>query len=197
MPRIDNDEFYSATLKKHTLNHRKVHWNSLHSQHTRFRVLLKLLNRDLSQDAIVDAGCGLADLLTYLNTERIRVKKYIGLDLHRDMIMQARELHNNQEILQLDILNESLPTAEWYFCSGAMNVLTRDETHKFITKCFNSSSKGFVFNILKGRDQSLVYNYFLPQEIKKLSLELGAKVKFVEGYLERDFSVLMYKEPKE
>lgn len=147
---------------------------------------------DLSTSNIVDAGCGFGDLYLYLKEHSSTPKKYIGLEIMESMIGPALE-RTGCQILACDILHDPLPEADYYVCSGAMNILTRFETHLFIRRCFEASKKGFVFNLLKGPDESLVYNYFRPSEIKKLGRELGAKVKIKEGYLPRDFSVAFYK----
>ncbi len=147
---------------------------------------------DLSTSSIVDAGCGFGDLYLYLEERSSEPKTYIGLEVMESMIGPAIE-RTGCQVLACDILHDPLPEADFYFCSGAMNILTRFETHLFIRRCFEASKKGFVFNLLKGEDESLVYNYFHPSEIKKLAKELGAKVKIKEGYLPRDFSVAFYR----
>lgn len=192
MPRIDNTSFYNATLSRDTDTAQKVHWNSVESQRLRFKVLRKLLPKDLSTLDIVDAGCGFADLYLYLQETHSLPGNYIGLEVMEAMIEDAKE-RTGREVLACDVLHDPLPKADLYVCSGAMNILTRFETHLFIRRCFEASKKGFVFNLLKGRDDSLVYNYFHPGEIRRLGKEMGATVTIKEGYLPRDFSIAFYK----
>lgn len=158
-------------------------------------MLRRFIPENLQSFTIADAGCGFGDLFFYLQKETFPPEHYIGLEIVQPMIQSARE-RTGCPIISCNILHDPLPGADFYLCSGAMNILTRFETHLFIQRCFEASKLGFVFNLLKGEDDSLVYNYFLPREIKKLGRELGAKVKIKEGYLPRDFTVAFYKEKK-
>ncbi len=192
MPRIDNTEFYTAALKKYGDTAQGVHWNSIDSQQRRFKVLANLICDDFRHLSIVDAGCGFGDFYRYLCDNAQQPQNYTGLEIMEPMVETAKE-RTSCTILQCDVLNDELPSADYYVCSGAMNILTRFETHLFIRRCYEASTKGFVFNLLEGEDESLVYNYFLPREVKAIAKELGAKIKIKQGYLPRDFTVALYK----
>jgi SAM-dependent methyltransferase len=193
VPRIDNTEFYAAALKKHGQTPQGVHWNSARSQRRRFEILARFLPRNLSRYTLVDAGCGFGDFYTFLEHRGNLPKAYTGLDVMSEMIPVARA-RTGSAILECDVLSDPLPEADYYTCSGAMNILTRFETHLFIRRCYEASAKGFIFNLLSGEDESLVYNYHLPKAIKSLGKELGASVKITEGYLPRDFTAAFYKD---
>ena len=190
MSRIDNEIFYTAAIKKHGLSSRGVHWNSKHSQETRFDVLLSFIEEE--NFSLVDAGCGFGDLHTYLQDKKLLVKPYIGLDLSPAMVEIAKE-KTGCDILEKDICRDALPEADYYVCSGAMNILNRFDTYLFISNCFKACTKGFVFNLLMGEDDSLVYNHFYPKELQNLFDELGASVHVKKGYLPHDFTVFMEK----
>ena len=190
MSRIDNEKFYTAAIKKHGQSPKGVHWNSVQSQETRFDVLLSCI--DDHEFSLVDAGCGFADLYFYLEGQDIRFSSYTGLDLCSSMVEIAKE-KTGQEILECDICRDVLPQADYYICSGAMNILSRFDTYLFIRNCYEACIKGFVFNLLLGEDDSLVYNHFYPAELQVLFDELGAKVSVKKGYLQHDFTVFMEK----
>lgn len=193
MPRIDTKIFYRAALSKHGLTPLGLHWNSAGNQKVRFEVLASFLPAAMTAETVADAGCGFGDLLLFLEGEGRAPGRYIGLELMAEMCSEARRRTGGQ-IVQCNILSDPLPEADYYLCSGAMNILTRFETQLFIRRCFESSRKGFVFNLLEGRDASMVYNYFLPEEIIALGKTLGAKkVEVKRGYLPRDFTVFMKK----
>ena len=190
MSRIDNEKFYTASIEKYGENPRGVHWNSVQSQEKRFEVLLSLIDdKDFS---IADAGCGFGDLHTYLCKNEIPFSSYIGLDLSPRMIKIAGE-KTGCEIIECDICTDILPLADYYLCSGAMNILSRFDTYLFISNCYKASQKGFVFNLLMGEDDSLVYNHFYPNELQNLFDELGAKVTIKKGYLKHDFTAFLEK----
>ncbi|MBK1717935.1 class I SAM-dependent methyltransferase [Thiocystis violacea] len=191
MPRVDNEIFYRTALETHGATAEGVHWNSVESQEVRFRVLRSQLPDDLSAISLVDAGCGFGDLHAYLCREGDRPGGYIGLDLMEPMVETARQ-RTGCEIRVCDILADELPEADIYLCSGAMNTLTREETRAFIEKCLGASRQGFVFNLLKGWNNSPIYNLYLPGEIKRLGQELEVDYRIQEGYLAGDFTAAFW-----
>lgn len=190
MPRVDTHDFYQQALSRHGETAEGVHWNSRYSQECRFDVLRAFLPRDLSDLTLVDVGCGFGDFKTFLAREGELPKCYIGLDALEHMVKVARE-RTGEDIRLVDALADELPTADYYLCSGAMNTLTREETFRFIERCFAASRRGFVFNLLRGADNSSVFNYRHPDEIAAWAEQAGAEVSFREGYLHGDFSAAL------
>ncbi len=191
MPRINNDRFYQSALKKYGVSAEGVNWNSKYSQIKRFEIIYTLIQKEPSKTTIVDAGCGFGDFYLYVK-EQEKNFGYIGIDIVLENIAIAKE-RTNQKILHKDIITDSLPRADFYIASGSMNILNRFETWLFIRRCFDYSKKGFIFNLLKGREQKGSFNYFLPKEIKKFAKNLPCEIKIIEGYLENDFTVYLKK----
>lgn len=190
MSRIDNEKFYTAAIEKYGESSKGVHWNSTHSQEKRFEILMSCIND--KNYSLVDAGCGFGDLHAYLCKNEVPFSSYIGLDLSPSMVEIAR-VKTGSEIIESDICRDVLPPADYYICSGAMNILSRFDTYLFIRNCYEASRKGFVFNLLMGEDDSLVYNHFYPNELQNLFDELGAKVTIKKGYLKHDFTAFLEK----
>ncbi len=190
MSRIDNEEFYSAAIKKHGDSSRGVHWNSVYSQEKRFEVLLSCIADE--GFSIVDAGCGFGDFHGYLERKGVLFSEYIGLDVSPSMV-EIAQVKTGCEILECNICRDVLPEADYYVCSGGMNILSRFDTYLFIRNCYKACTKGFVFNLLMGADDSLVYNHFYPEELQGLFDELQAKVTLKTGYLKHDFTVYLEK----
>lgn len=189
MPRVENETFYKASLQRHGLTCKALHWNSEESQLLRFKVLLSMLPQDISNYSIVDAGCGFGDLYAFMNSKPL---KYTGIDIMDEMIEEAKN-KTGCEILKLDLCYDEAPSADYYICSGSMNILQKFETYLFIQNCYGACKKGFVFNILEGDDDSLVYNYFKEKELKELAKKLGAKMVVKSGYMYKDISVGFFK----
>lgn len=192
MSRIDNHNYYTTAITRHGNSAQGVHWNSQETQYKRFEVLLGMLG-DLEASEIVDAGCGFAELYLYMQKKGTLPRSYVGLEIMETMVEEARK-RVVCEVRVCDILRDPLPETDYYICSGAMNILTRDETVLFIRRCFAASRQGFVFNLLEGEDESLVYNYCQPKEIEIIAKELGAGFTMKRGYLPRDFTVFLQKE---
>ena len=189
MPGIDPKEFYTKKIALHGFTARGVAWDSARTQRRRFAVLAEQLG-NLRDSTLVDAGCGFGDFYLYLDERGNLPRRYTGIDLIPEMAAEARN-RTGCKILRRNILQDSLPRADWYVASGSMNLLSREETAIFIRRCFEHSRKGFVFNLLEGREREGTFNYWRPSEIQKLCADLGAKARIIEGYLEEDMTVVL------
>ena len=138
-----------------------------------------------SKNTLIDAGCGFGDFYHFIKP--LHDINYIGYEIVEENIAIARE-HTRQKIEQKDILKDPLDTAKFY-------ILSRFETYLFIERCFAHSQKGFVFNLLYGKDESSSFNYFLPQEIKHFAKKFDCEVITRTGYLPHDFTVYLRKIP--
>ncbi|MDD3475272.1 MAG: class I SAM-dependent methyltransferase [Sulfurimonas sp.] len=193
MPKIDNKTFYSSAIEMYGITAKGVNWHSKESQNLRFEIILKMLPKEMSEYSVADAGCGFGDLYLYMQKKKRMPKEYIGIDALIDMYSIASE-RTGCEIVVADICKEELPSADFYICSGAMNVLNDFETHLFMQNCFNSCKVGFLFNVLYGDKESETYNYLTRAKIEKIATELGAsEVIFKDDYMQDDVTVMFKK----
>jgi len=191
VPRIDQERFYSASIKKYGISAEGVQWNSRFSQQIRFQQIASYLTLE-SKDIIVDAGCGFGDFYHFLQDKQLGDYQYIGLDAMHEMVEIAQR-RTGCQIEKKDILTDSLPEGDFYICSGALNILTYDESLSFIEKCFAVSRKKFIFNFLEGEDSSLKYNYLRSEDVSKLGEKLGAFVQFRREYYGQDCTAVFEK----
>ena len=191
MPRINNDKFYKSALKKHGATAKGLNWHDDYSQIRRFEVIWKLIKDDIQTgDIIADAGCGFGDFYTFLSVNEDI--KYIGYEIVEENVKIAQQ-RTKQKIIHANILHDKLEIADFYIASGSMNILSRFESFLFIERCFDHSKKGFVFNLLYGKDESRSFNYFLPQEIKHFAKKFECEVIERHGYLPHDFTIYLKK----
>ena len=205
MPRIDSQKFYTSAIEKYGVSAKGVNWHSKWSQQIRFDMILEMLPKTLNSFSIVDAGCGFGDFYLYAQKKQKLPQKYIGIDSLSDMYSIASE-QTGCEIIIADICTpraflpdgqgiDELPTASYYICSGAMNVLNSFETHLFMRNCYEASECGFIFNILHGDIDSETYNYMTTSQIESIASDLGVKdISIKDGYLEDDITVGFFKE---
>jgi len=193
MPRIDSEKFYSSAIEMYGTSAKGVNWASKENQELRFDAILELLPKKLSEYLIVDAGCGFGDLYSYMYKRKRTPQKYLGIDSHIDMYSIASE-NTGCEIVIAEICKDEIPKADYYVCSGALNVLTKFETHQFIHNCYKSSKHGFIFNILYGEKESETYNYLTRDEIESIAKELKVnETLFKDGYLKGDMTIGFFK----
>jgi len=193
MPRIDNDKFYTSSIKNFGISAKGLNWNSKSSQELRFDMILELLPDDLSPYHIVDAGCGFGDFYLYTKKRKKIFKKYTGIEVHTEVFSIVSN-RLDAEIVLADVCKDDIPDADFYICSGAMNILDSFETHLFMQKCFSASKYGFIFNILHGDIQSKTYNYLSTKKIKSIASDMKVgKMVLKSGYMKNDITVCFYK----
>lgn len=188
--RIDNYRFYHTGIIDYGYTPQGLRWHSKQSQEIRFDQLLALLPLDAS--SVVDAGCGFGDLYGYIRSIGKHSLHYTGLDSLEIMVEEATK-RTQGTIYRCDILLDSLPNAEFYLCSGALNILTRKAAFQFIERCFNASSRGMIFNFLEGDKESKTFNYLRESSIKALGEKLNARVVLRRNYYENDCTAAFYK----
>ena len=127
--------------------------------------------------------------LSYLFDKTLKPKSYLGIDCEKQMIDLASKRFLNAKFEIQDILKDSLYKADYYICSGAMNILERDEIFIFIRKCFEASNNAFVFNFLKNDSLTNVKSFDIIGYCKTLSANMEIK----ENYLSNDFSIYLKK----
>ena len=193
MPRIDSEKFYTSAIEMHGTSAKGVNWASKESQFLRFKTILELLPKDISSKTLVDAGCGFGDFYLYMEKKKRLPKEYVGIDSLLDMHSIASQ-KTGKEIILANICRDTIPQADYYVCSGAMNVLNKFEAHLFIRNCFKACRDGFIFNVLHAGDVSETYNYMTLKEIKSIADELGVK-SFVyrDDYMQNDITVGLLK----
>ncbi len=119
----NNYQFYNPAIKKYGISAKGVRWNSKYSQYKRFEVLTNFIENEIKESNIVDAGCGFAEYYNYLFDNNLKPKSYIGIDCEEEMITLASKRFLNTSFYIKDIIKDELVFADYYICSGAMNIL--------------------------------------------------------------------------
>jgi 2-polyprenyl-3-methyl-5-hydroxy-6-metoxy-1,4-benzoquinol methylase len=189
MVKKDNTKFYEKAIKKYGISAQGVHWNSEFSQYKRFEILTSFIEDNIKEASIIDAGCGFGEYYSYLFDNNLKPKSYLGIDCEKQMIDLASKRFLNTKFEIQDILKDSLYESDYYICSGAMNILEREEVFVFIKKCFMASNKAFIFNFLKNDSLTNVKS----SEIIDYCLTLSKKIQIKEDYLSNDFSIHLKK----
>ena len=189
MAQENNHKFYKNVVERFGISAKGVHWNSEYSQYKRFEVLTSFIEHDLSNSIIVDAGCGFAEYYNYLFDNDMKPKKYIGIDCEEMMINKASKRFIDTNFYIKNILKDELPIADYYICSGAMNILSKEEVFAFIQNCFNASTKAYIFNFLKSDS----FNNVTISQVLKYCKTLTKEIKVKDNYLLNDISIYLKK----
>ena len=147
-----------------------------------------------NDDSILDVGCGVAHLHTYLSNQGWS-GKYLGVDPNKKAIDLIDE-----DINAMHGTIDGLPDYmkyDWVIANGVFN-LGLDEEHAFsiIDDMMSHANKGIIFNMLRSPYEDDKYEAYNPKDIKqKLSRFIHGKIEIVEDYMEDDaeFTVYFYK----
>lgn len=193
MGQIHNKDFYHVSLLKYGISAQGVHWNSQDSQYKRFEILTQFIKDDISNSLLTDVGCGMGEYYNYLMNNNLAPKAYLGIDCEEQMISIAKKRYPRTNFKVQNVLTDSLLEADYYICSGAMNILDEEEFFIFLEKCYEKSIKGFVFNFLKKES----YINITKEEVLEFCMKLSPNLQNIqtqEDYLDNDYSIFLRKD---
>lgn len=183
----------------------QVGWKSDAAQRNRFEQICKVLQP--ASFSVNDFGCGLGDLLPYLNSNGFRDFDYRGYDMFPSMVEAARQRQGETEearFLQIDNVQD-MQRADFTLASGVFNIrfeITDSDWFSFILEtlhCFDQrSKKGFAFNALTKYSDA---EYMRPELYYSDPLTLfdyckrhfSKNVALLHDYQEFDFTILVRK----
>jgi SAM-dependent methyltransferase len=164
----------------------------------RLNSLLSIIPAKIPYKTVLDFGCGLGTLYNIIN-EDLKVN-YIGYDINDNYISHCNEKYESGTWIcgdprQLDLLNFDIA-----FFSGVFNhkLQNSDEWTFFmdtITKIYNQSRFGVVFNVLSDRvDYLTSHNYnFNAEHVLSFCYSLSNSVIIDNTSLRFEFSCGIFK----
>jgi SAM-dependent methyltransferase len=192
------DEDYDKSLEEFGPGPKALLWWDYRSMAIRFRELIK----DVPIDGkyIMDAGCGLGDLLPYLYSKSVNFR-YIGYDLKPEFVDIAQKRYEGHVFKVGDPLHKRLGLYDVVVSSGVMNGNVDgwlNKRKKMIANLFDQTGEVLAFNMAGGErpipHDSLIA-YADANEIYKYCKSLTKHVKLNTSYLDKDFTITMYKQP--
>lgn len=170
-------------------------WRSDHDQQIRFAALAKIA--PLNGKTILDAGCGYADLFSYLR-DRFAITHYYGVEQIPELVDIAISRYGHlpkARFISGSFLNRELPVCEYVFASGSLNYSSSDPTfiYKAISKLYNYCSEGLAFNLLSTVSAPGFLTAYTPEDILAYCRTLSRRVTLDDSYAAEDFTVFMYK----
>jgi trans-aconitate methyltransferase len=165
-------------------------------QQLRFRVLCDVA--DLRGASICDVGCGLGDLVDYLQA-RFGEVSYTGIDISPSLVRKAAELHPDREFVCMNMAEAPLPTADYFLLSGALNFRVHDNealTQAMLRKMFAAARRGVAANFLSTYvNFQRPHNYHhSPEAVFSFARTLTRWVTLRHDYPLWEFSIYLYKE---
>ena len=147
-----------------------------------------------SDDSILDVGCGVAHLHTFLKNQGWN-GKYLGFDPNKKAIDLIDEgisaMHGTIE--DLDNWGE-WNKFDWAIANGVFNLgLQEDHSFWIIENMISHANKGIIFNMLLAPYEDDKYEAYDPERIKfKLRKYDHSKIEIIEDYMKNDAEFTVY-----
>ncbi len=148
---------YETCLETHKTGAKAVDWKNEENAEIRYAVMLDLIQLGKEKVRVLDFGCGLGGLKTYIDQNNFHHIEYEGLEISKAYAKAARKNHPGVKIHCLDILTDKLklPQYDYIFMNG---IFTRRETmteaqmfeylKSVTTKLFPFAKQGLAFNVM-------------------------------------------------
>lgn len=193
------DDIYQRAFKVYGASPKSLHWVNYPSQAVRFKNLVKHL--ELEGKTILDAGCGMGDILPFIYT-RADHFDYLGVDTNKDFIEIAKNRYVGHKFKVADPfkgLSFKLLRYDVVISSGVMNENIENWQQlrrQMITTLFKLTKETLAFNMAGAfayipPDGKIAYAK--AQEIKDFCLTLTPNVSVQADYSSYDFTVVMQK----
>jgi SAM-dependent methyltransferase len=193
------DDIYQRAFRVYGASPKSLHWANYPSQAVRFKNLVKDL--DLENKSILDAGCGMGDILPFIYA-RADHFDYLGVDINKDFIEIAKTRYAGHKFKVADPfkgLNLGIHHYDVVLCSGVMNENIdnwQEVRRKMIKSLFKLARQTLAFNMAGSfshipPDSKIAYAS--AQEIMDFCLSLTPSVALSSDYSAYDFTVVMRK----
>jgi SAM-dependent methyltransferase len=180
-----------------------VDWNSVESQTTRYRQILKVCDKD-EKFSVIDYGCGYGGMIDYMSMNGYEFQ-YIGYDPLKSMIDMAQQLYRDRTDCSFTADLDELQPADYLVSSGIFNIKLDIPAVEWTEYCLSVlnrmdslSTKGFSFNMLT--------NYSDPERMRPdlyyadplfffdyCKRKFARNVALLHDYIIYDFTILVRK----
>ena len=190
-------ELYNTRYEQYGRDIKTVGWGNEEGQKLRFEVLFRGINP--TGKTILDVGCGLGDLVPYLEETTNGDFQYIGIDIAEKLIEDAKDRYNKPGIhfYSGDIFSVAVPVVDIAVLSGALSFKTENmETYAFATmeKMFVTSKEAACLNFLsKYVDFELEKNqHYQPETVFAKAKTLSKWVNLIHDYPLYEFTIQVF-----
>lgn len=200
-------------LRAHGENHKGVGYNHSEQQaRDRYALMLDVIRPQFhvpgAQIDVLDVGCGLAGLFSYIRGEdRFRHLSYRGIDISPAFLDAARRSNPEADLRLVNILNEDAANlaTDYGVINGLFNyrgpVPYQDMLRYWqdmVEKAFSLARHGIAFNVMsKIVDWERDDLFHLPFEVMSAFVAARLSRHFVirHDYAAREYTVYVYRTP--
>jgi len=192
----DLTEDYEKSLAEYGESPKALLWWDYRSMAIRFRELVK--DVPLDGKSVLDAGCGMGDLLPFLYAESTSFR-YLGVDKNSGFIDIAKRRYEGHNFKIGDPFKDKIGDFDVVISSGVMNGNHEgwlEKRKQMISALYKQASQVLSFNMAGGLrpipNDSLIA-YANAKEIFEYCQSLCPRVILRAHYLQKDFTIVMFK----
>ncbi len=191
-------EHYTPKLNKYGDSHLSVDWGSKATQDLRFKILLEPFSGKTETRSILDVGCGLGHLYTYIRDNKLAFD-YHGIDAIEAMVSEARKRHpENEAAFEVSQLTEKQTEKYDIVVASGIFYVGCDEKRMFneIKTMFELANHGIAFNSLSSWASKKEEGEFYADPVKVLDYchTLSPRCIIRHDYMTHDFTVQLFTE---
>ena len=192
--------YYNKTINKYKKGTKVVGWGSKKSQQIRFQILSEIGN--LNGKSVLDVGCGLGDLYRFLEkNKKIRLKKYVGIDINPLMIAEAMKRYPGIEFRVVDLLKNNFKESfDYVLASGLFGIKIPNwekVSYKLLGKLYKISKIGVGVNFLSTltpfKKDKMSYRTDPAEILNFIYNDINQKFVLRHDYKPNDFTIYIYK----
>lgn len=148
---------YETCLDTHKTGAKAVDWKDEENANIRYAVMLDLIPSCKDKVRVLDFGCGLGGLKTYIDQNNLNHIQYEGLEISKVYAKATRKNHPGVKIHCLDVLKDKLklPEYDYILMNGIFTrreTMTEDQMFEYLIsvtgKLFPFAKQGMVFNVM-------------------------------------------------
>jgi len=174
----------------------KVGWSDKESQEKRWDILLDI--GVSNNDSIIDYGCGVGDLYSYMKNKYENFT-YYGVDINENYINIAKDKHGGDNFKHIHDIYDIDINYDWFIASGVFTVYTTlEDLLRYIDIAYNRCNKGISFNLIKSIHYPNIDDPYEKRRgyVKKTILDIFKEkyknVDIVDNYLKRNIEFTVY-----
>jgi SAM-dependent methyltransferase len=189
------DDIYSSAFAKYGESPKSLHWVSYPSQAVRLKHIARAT--DLEGKTILDAGCGMGDLLPFIYAYTNSFH-YLGMDINKSFIEVAKKRYVGHDFKAGDpFFGKMKSRFDVVLSSGVMNENIENWPvirQQMISSLFNLCTETLVFNMAGNKkympaDGKIAYAVI--DDIYSFCKTLARTVSINDSYSHYDFTVVM------
>jgi SAM-dependent methyltransferase len=187
---------YKKSLAEHGESPKALLWANYRIAAVRYKELV--IDTPVEGRSILDAGCGMGDLLPFLYAKSINFR-YLGVDIHKGFIEIAKKRYEGHEFKVADPFSKKIGRYDVVISSGVMNGNVSgwlEKRKNAIARLFELANETLAFNMSGGLNNTpdTPLNAFVNlEEIQAFCANLTPRLIVRNHYSSKGFTIVMFK----